>query len=321
MQIINTPFQLSVEVLDTISHFLEEKDSVDKDLVFKSIGKTKAYLNKSLNFLIQLGVLEIEGNQLKISSLYKVPDEKDSFYSGSIIKKALTVFEPFKEYCSLIQTGKKENTVLKLIKAKYGLKNELSSLKSTFDIWLRFLEKDIIIVKEEFTKVSSIPNKNNFLHFDENGHLHYNHEEHSKRLLEELDSKRFVNPLFVDLNRIEALKGKQSTEFDLNKLIRICEEINDAFRFGNYFTVGILTRVIIDHVPPVFRKASFTEVANSHGTRSFKDTMRNLDTITRKISDGLLHTHIRKKEDLPNATTVDCKNGIDVLLGEIINLL
>jgi hypothetical protein len=45
----------------------------------------------------------------------------------------------------------------------------------------------------------------------------------------------------------------------------------------------------------------------------------NLENFSRKIADGMMHTQIRRKENLPNKTTVDCKNALDILLGELPN--
>lgn len=84
----------------------------------------------------------------------------------------------------------------------------------------------------------------------------------------------------------------------------------------------MLTRAILDHVPPLFGCGSFTEVANNYpdGSKSFRQLMGNLDTSSRKISDGYLHTQIRKKEVLPTPTQVDFSQAIDSLLAEIIRI-
>jgi len=83
----------------------------------------------------------------------------------------------------------------------------------------------------------------------------------------------------------------------------------------------MLVRAIADHIPPIFEKSTFTEVANNHGSKSFKESMKNLDNSSRKISDSHLHTQIRKKEVLPNSNQVDFSNDLDVLLGEIYRVL
>ena len=100
----------------------------------------------------------------------------------------------------------------------------------------------------------------------------------------------------------------------------MCKELNHAYEAKNYITVGVLIRIILDHVPPIFNKKTFTEIANN-SPKSFKDVMLNLEGFHRKIADGFLHTQIRSKEYLPTETTVDCRSAIDVLLAEVINQL
>src|SRR3989338_4036655 len=126
---------------------------------------------------------------------------------------------------------------------------------------------------------------------------------------------------FVNQNRIKELKTIKSGDFDVSKLVRLCEELNTAFSLENFLSTAMLVRAIADHIPPIFGKTSFTEVANNHGSKSFKDSIKNLDNSSRKISDSHLHTQIRKKEVLPNSNQVDFSNDLDVLLGEIYRVL
>lgn len=126
---------------------------------------------------------------------------------------------------------------------------------------------------------------------------------------------------FVNQNRIKELKTIKNDNFDITKLIRFCEELNSAFSLENFLSTAMLVRAIADHIPPIFGKTSFTEVANNHGSKSFKESMKNLDNSSRKISDAHLHTQIRKKEVLPNSNQVDFSNDLDVLLGEIYRVL
>lgn len=126
---------------------------------------------------------------------------------------------------------------------------------------------------------------------------------------------------FVNQNRIKELKTIKNDDFDITKLIRFCEELNSAFSLENFLSTAMLVRAIADHIPPIFGKTSFTEVANNHGSKSFKESMKNLDNSSRKISDAHLHTQIRKKEVLPNSNQVDFSNDLDVLLAEIYRVL
>lgn len=126
---------------------------------------------------------------------------------------------------------------------------------------------------------------------------------------------------FVHPARIKELKALKNADFDISKLVRFCEELNTAFSCECYLSTAMLVRAIADHIPPIFEKSTFTEVANNHGSKSFKDSMKNLDNSSRKISDSHLHTQIRKKEVLPNSNQVDFSNDLDVLLAEIYRVL
>jgi hypothetical protein len=122
-------------------------------------------------------------------------------------------------------------------------------------------------------------------------------------------------------SRLEELRALNSPQFDFKKLIRLCEELNVVSREECYFAAGMLTRALLDHVPPVFEVKTFDQLANySGGGRSFKETMLHLDTGAKKIADGFLHTRIRDKETLPTPQQVNFGPALDVLLGEIVRI-
>jgi hypothetical protein len=127
---------------------------------------------------------------------------------------------------------------------------------------------------------------------------------------------------YVDPDRINEIKDIQSTTFDLTKLVRLCEEINVCFAGECYLAIAMLTRAILDHVPPIFDCSKFGEVANNYaGAKSFKESMLHLENSSRKISDQHLHAQIRASETLPTVRQVDFSNDIDVLLAEIVRIL
>jgi len=135
-----------------------------------------------------------------------------------------------------------------------------------------------------------------------------------------------LNPPFIDETRLQELKDISSkpSNFDLSKLIKLCEELNSNYSQGNYYATAMLTRAIMDHVPPIFGVGidNFQKVANNYsGTQSFKTAMKGLYSIQKNISDGCLHEHIRNTESLPNATQVNCSQALDHLLGEIVRIL
>jgi hypothetical protein len=138
--------------------------------------------------------------------------------------------------------------------------------------------------------------------------------------------RKIVTPIlnthdFIDHSRIAALKDIKIKDFDLIRLIKYCEELNFNFKYGNYLSVAMLSRAIIDHIPPIFGKKTFAEVANNYGTQSFKNSTKTLDQSLRNIADNFLHQTIRKRESLPVLTQVNFSQSLDVLLSEIIRFL
>lgn len=128
--------------------------------------------------------------------------------------------------------------------------------------------------------------------------------------------------LFVSEDRIAELRGLTPDAFDLRKLIRLCEELNVTYTEGALLATAMLTRSLLDHVPPLLGVSSFSQVASNYpGTRSFKETMERLENSARKIADAHLHVHVRAKETLPVPQQVNFAAEVDVLLAEIVRRL
>ncbi len=127
---------------------------------------------------------------------------------------------------------------------------------------------------------------------------------------------------YIDLDRIEELRAISSRNFDLTKLIKLCEEINTCYTNECYLAVAMLVRAMLDHIPPIFGYTSFREVANNYGGgRSLRKSLQNLQNSSRNIADAHLHLPIRSTESLPNKTQVNFSNDLDVLLSEIVRAL
>lgn len=134
--------------------------------------------------------------------------------------------------------------------------------------------------------------------------------------------KESTNLYLVNPIRINELRRIKNQKFDLIKLIQLCEELNSASLSNNLISPTLIARAIIDHVPPIFGKINFTEVANNYsGPTSFKKSMRILDESLRNIADGNIHGQIRNKEVLPTQTQYDFSQNLDLLLSEIVRIL
>jgi hypothetical protein len=126
---------------------------------------------------------------------------------------------------------------------------------------------------------------------------------------------------YVDKSRIAQLRQVRSPNFDLERLIRLCEELNKCFASNSFCATAALVRAVTDHVPPIFGARTFAEVANNIGGKSIQGSLQRLETSSRNIADSVLHQQIRKREVVPNKTQVNFSNDLDVLLAEIIRRL
>jgi hypothetical protein len=142
--------------------------------------------------------------------------------------------------------------------------------------------------------------------------------------VEEISNYLPIYECYVDFSRIKELndlKQKGNIKFDLTKLIEMCEELNKCYSDKCFLAVAMLLRSILDHVPALFNKQNFIEVANNYKGKSFMKSMKHLQENSRDIADRFLHNIIRKSETLPTATQIDFRNNLDVLLEEIVRIL
>ena len=158
--------------------------------------------------------------------------------------------------------------------------------------------------------------------YDEQGRPYlYQHKKHYPAPFESTGSE--IEP-FIEVSRIRELeKLPPGSKFDTAKLAQLLAELDRAYRNHSFLSCAILIRTILDHVPPIFGLANFSEVANNYGDggKSFRESMQHLEKSLRRIADSYLHTHIREKESLPTKMQVEFRADVDVLIGEVIRVL
>ncbi len=146
---------------------------------------------------------------------------------------------------------------------------------------------------------------------------------HAQPELEEpstIPAPSITHATFVSPSRITDLQAASSGH-DLRKLVRLCEELNLSYQHECYYAVAMLTRAVLDHVPPLFGARTFTEVVNNYSWGpSRKDALAHLGNSARKIADVHLHKSVSSAEVLPNQAQVNFGPSLDVLLGEIVSV-
>jgi hypothetical protein len=135
------------------------------------------------------------------------------------------------------------------------------------------------------------------------------------------ENKKIFSDNFINQSRIEELKVIHHPDFDLCRLIKLCEEINFNYKHQNFLSVGMIGRTILNHIPPIFSFNTFDSVASNYGGKSFKNNMQLLNGYFKNTVDRYLHQTVRKKDSLPNITQIEFRQPLDVLLEEIICIL
>lgn len=126
---------------------------------------------------------------------------------------------------------------------------------------------------------------------------------------------------FVNSGRIREISANRTRRFDVTRLVQMLEELNIVAANDCHIATAMLVRAIVDHVPPIFGKISFSDVAGQHGGKSFKEHMSHLDKSLRKVADGHLHQQIRRSESLPTEQQIAFGPALDALLAEVARLL
>jgi hypothetical protein len=132
--------------------------------------------------------------------------------------------------------------------------------------------------------------------------------------------------VYVHPSRIRQLRAIPPADFDLSRLVELCEELNECYANDCPLAVAMLTRAIVDHVPPIFGYQNFDQFAADHRAgskegKSFKASMDHLGKSLKSIADAHLHVQIMNREVIPNLTQVNFSQDLDVLLAEIVRFL
>ena len=123
---------------------------------------------------------------------------------------------------------------------------------------------------------------------------------------------------YIDPTIIEEIKNStNSANFKLDRLVKICLEINSSYRNENYFAVAVavMIRSLLDIVPPIFEKINFAQVvSNVSMSRSHKKQLETLQNSLRNYADGCIHIQINKAHPYPNKSNLNFSSDLSTLL-------
>lgn len=121
---------------------------------------------------------------------------------------------------------------------------------------------------------------------------------------------------YIDSQIIEEIANSMNpNKYKLDRLVKICEEINSSYKNENYFAVAILIRSILDITPPIFEKNNFAQVvSNVSMSRSHKKQLETLQNSLRNYADGCVHIQIDNVHAYPNKSNLNFSAELSILL-------
>jgi hypothetical protein len=117
---------------------------------------------------------------------------------------------------------------------------------------------------------------------------------------------------YVDQKITKAIEAKAGTSaFELTKLLRLIEELNDNCQVEHTYAAHAMLRAILDHIPPILGHPNFAAVTNNYSwSRSDRGYMQQL--LNCKVqADDALHRQVSDKScvlrfaDLPPSVCIN----------------
>lgn len=111
---------------------------------------------------------------------------------------------------------------------------------------------------------------------------------------------------------------KKDDDFDYKKLIRLMSELNSNYASGHPYSVSMLIRGILDHIPPLLGCKTFDEVVSSYpwGKSDVKYMEKLLDF--KNEGHDALHRQISGDADLLEMDAIPSNNRLNRLLQECL---
>lgn len=130
---------------------------------------------------------------------------------------------------------------------------------------------------------------------------------------------------YVGLALLDDLEkaAQTSTQWQLHKLIALCQGLNDAYEAGNPYVCAAMIRAVLDHIPPVFGQPDFKQVAAQYSftvRRTDKAHAQNLEAF-RPIGDDVLHRPIGPRVPVITMDNIPAPLRLNAVLHELLLLL
>ncbi|MCK5476440.1 MAG: hypothetical protein KAI55_00800 [Candidatus Aenigmarchaeota archaeon] len=156
MIIVDFSFEIAYEIVQFL--FICDKKGKDcsREEITKYINKTRNYTLKTIEYLIELGVVIEENNTINLKTIEKKQLSEDYNSCKHWLNNRVLNFKPFAEYIYFVSKKFDRLHATKLVKSIYEINLEDSQIKKIFDKWIKNIGIRIFIENNELRNVKEL---------------------------------------------------------------------------------------------------------------------------------------------------------------------
>lgn len=157
MKIYDPPINLVTKIIDFIFHCQKKEKSVNGSDVLAYVERTKGYVYKGINFLLDFGLLIKHNDDSFVlnSKAFNQLESNEKTINQILIELIISI-KPFVEYVSLLNSDKSKEDVIKIIKFTYEIEEQPSVIQKTFDKWLEMCNIKINILPQKIEIIEQL---------------------------------------------------------------------------------------------------------------------------------------------------------------------
>lgn len=129
-------------------------------------------------------------------------------------------------------------------------------------------------------------------------------------------------PPYVKASLVDELRQKATTTtWNLDKLLKLIDELNSNYTSENCYACHALLRAILDHTPPAFGFRNFDQVASNYSwsttDKKYLKTLRDF----RNAADDVLHRQMRSSADIITLHDMPPRAYVNAFIRGLVDVL
>lgn len=156
MIIIDFSFEIAYDIIQFLKICDKKQKPCKKEDIVKYINKTRNYVLKTIDFLLELSIINEDKNKI-ISLKTNNQINSDDFTSCKIwFNNQMVNFKPFAEYIYFLSKKFDKSQATKLVKSIYDINIDDSEISKIFDKWIKNIDIKISIEENGLQNIKNL---------------------------------------------------------------------------------------------------------------------------------------------------------------------